>query len=380
MLDASAMVDDGSVQFDVAVVGAGPAGAATARWLAQRGCRVVLIERTRFASPRIGESLAPAVQPLLAELGVWSDFLSLSPLPSHGTRSVWGETTTREHSHLMSPWRCGWHVDRSAFDRMLAEAARAAGAALLCGTTVVACRAIGAGWFLTLVERDDEASERTTLRLRARVLVDATGRPARLGTRLGGQRILFDHLVGIAAKFNRIESTQQGYVMVEATADGWWYTAPIPDGQLMVMLMTDTDLCARADLTSGANWDGRLTSASATLERVGQGTRTWGPRVFSAISQRLGRRERRTPWLAVGDAALAVDPISGSGVVRALRSARAGAETVLALLNDVTREAIAAYEADRDVECTAYLQERRLYYGMERRWRASAFWQRRAIS
>jgi hypothetical protein len=72
-----------------------------------------------------------------------------------------------------------------------------------------------------------------------------------------------------------------------------------------------------------------------------------------------------------------VDPISGSGVVRALRSARAGAETALAWLGGQTEDVIEAYEADRDAECAAYVNERAMYYGIERRWRASAFWMRR---
>ncbi len=105
----------------------------------------------------------------------------------------------------------------------------------------------------------------------------------------------------------------------------------------------------------------------------------WGPRIFSAVSQRLCRRELSAPGLAVGDASLAVDPISGSGVVRALRSARAGAEAALALLDGRASSAIVAYEADRDLECATYLQERAHYYGIEQRWQESPFWQRRAM-
>ena len=67
------------VFFDAVVVGAGPAGSATARWLALRGWRVALLERTRFEAPRIGESLAPNVQEPLHALGLWSEFLALAP-------------------------------------------------------------------------------------------------------------------------------------------------------------------------------------------------------------------------------------------------------------------------------------------------------------
>jgi flavin-dependent dehydrogenase len=99
----------------------------------------------------------------------------------------------------------------------------------------------------------------------------------------------------------------------------------------------------------------------------------------SAISQRLCRSERRQPWLAVGDAALAVDPVTGSGVVRALRSAKAASRTALALLEGCT-ETIEQYETEWDGECTNYLHERALYYGAEQRWPKSAFWQRRVAA
>lgn len=362
---------------DVAVVGAGPAGSATARRLAQAGCRVVVLERSRFDTPRVGESLAPVVQPLLAQLGVWPQFLALHPLPSYGTRSVWGAGEAEVHSHVMSPWGCGWHVDRVAFDRMLASAACAAGAVLRCDTALVRCDRWGEGWTLTLAEHGEARRAPRCTHLRASVVVDATGRAARLAPWVGARRHLVDHLVGIAMQLDGIDTAREGYVMVEASADGWWYTAPVPGDRMMAMLMTDSDLCGRAHLASPRAWHERLHAAGATHARVAPGRPCWGPRVFSAVSQRLRRRERYAPWLAVGDAALAVDPISGSGVVRALRSARAGAEAALALLETRAPEIIETYEAERDAECATYLEERARYYGMEQRWPDATFWRRR---
>jgi flavin-dependent dehydrogenase len=101
------------------------------------------------------------------------------------------------------------------------------------------------------------------------------------------------------------------------------------------------------------------------------------PQIYSAISQRLIRHDSpRERWLAVGDAALSVDPISGSGVIRALRTAQAAADTVLAALHS-DPEAIDNYEADRDRDCTSYLFERSAYYELETRWASEKFWDRR---
>jgi flavin-dependent dehydrogenase len=363
---------------DVAVVGGGPAGSAAARRLALAGARVVLIERSHFQWPRIGESLAPAVQPELIALGVWREFRALDPLPSYGTRSHWGDAAGSAHSHLMSPWGSGWHVDRRAFDTMLAEAAERAGAVVATGAAVVDVRHSAGARTLVLRTCGDVSGGASDKDLHARVIIDATGRAASMSAACGAGRVVIDHLVGVACAFSGIDVAREGYVMVETTAEGWWYSAPVPSGALVVMAMTDGDICGRSRLASHDRWSAHLETAPATKTRTGGGRLLWGPRAFSAASHRLIRRDRRSPCLAVGDASLAVDPISGSGVVRALRTASAGAEAALALLNGGGSEIIRAYEADRDAECTAYLDERATYYGLERRWSTSPFWARRA--
>jgi len=209
------------------------------------------------------------------------------------------------------------------------------------------------------------------------VVIDASGRAARLGSYVGAKRLLLDRLVGVATQFGGIDVAREGYVMVETTAEGWWYTAPVPGDCMMVMLMTDSDLCGRFHLASAEAWLAKLEMAPATQARVAGCRPSWGPRVFGAASQRLERSERRAQWLAVGDAALAVDPISGSGIVRALRSARAAAETTWALLENHEEDSLEAYEAERDSQCLQYLNERAMYYALEQRWQEHAFWARR---
>ena len=361
--------------YDIAIAGAGPAGAATARRLAQSGCRVVLLERSQFDKPRVGESLAPAVQPLLTDLGVWREFLDLQPLPSYGTRSAWGAAIAMEHSHLQTPYLCGWHVDRLNFDHMLAQSAVHAGAQLLLGIQVVRCVSGANGGFL-LSLASEENSNRVD-ELRADLVIDATGRGSTIARRLGGNSIMFDRLVGVAAQFGNARAKTSCYTLVETTPDGWWYSAPAGSDSSMTMLMTDGDLVCTQGTRELTQWENALGRAELTRASIDGCERRWGPRVFSAVSQRLQRNDNNQErWLAVGDAALAVDPISGSGVARALRTAKAAASTVLSTFAG-DKTAIARYEADRDQECTAYLLERAAYYQIERRWPNAPFWQRR---
>lgn len=339
------------------VAGSGPAGAATACGLACAGFSVLLVERGRYELARPGETLAPAVRPLLDALGVWERFVALGPLPSAGTRSVWGGWEPVERSHLTSAYGPGWHVERAGFDRMLAGAAADAGATLRTGTTVRACAYDGDRWRVVTSAGD----------VSCRVLVDATGHRAGPGRSLGARRIAFDRLTALATTVPDVRDA--GYLLVETAPEGWWYTAPMPGGALVAVLLTDADLCRRAGLTPR-----RL--PPATSARLGE-PRLSATRVCPAASHRLLRTGDHRPWLAVGDAALTVDPATGSGVVRALRSAEQGVLLASRLLRRPgDAAAIDRHESARDEECTAYLTERAGYYALERRL-SSPFWRRR---
>ena len=64
-------------QFDAAIIGAGPAGAAAALSLASKGYRVVLIDKEKFPREKLcGDFINPVNWPILRELGVDTDILS----------------------------------------------------------------------------------------------------------------------------------------------------------------------------------------------------------------------------------------------------------------------------------------------------------------
>jgi flavin-dependent dehydrogenase len=314
------------------------------------------------------------VQPLLQELGVWPMFQALAPLPSYGTRSAWGDVEPQIHTHLMTPYLQGWHIDRLRFDRMLADGAVQAGAQLLTQTRVVKAERSADGFTIKI------SNAGATNTIATAFLVDATGRPASIARHLGAQPVHFDKLVGVAVQMNDPTATENCYTLVESTPDGWWYTAPVAPGRSVAMLMTDADLLSDQKSRSGSGWQRALQRSSVTEARIASCASRSVPQTYSAISHRILRAPRdRSHWLAVGDAALAVDPISGSGVVRALRTAHDAADTVLAVMSG-DRQAIAQYESARNAECTTYLEERSAYYALEKRWATAPFWERRLRS
>jgi 2-polyprenyl-6-methoxyphenol hydroxylase-like FAD-dependent oxidoreductase len=120
--------------YDVAVLGGGPAGAAASITLARAGRSVVVIEKSLYDRARIGETLPPVARRPLLNLLVWEQFVAAGHLPSSGNLSVWGDEELYQDHFIFNPYGQGWHLDRRRFSAMLAEAARQAGASLFRGS------------------------------------------------------------------------------------------------------------------------------------------------------------------------------------------------------------------------------------------------------
>lgn len=352
---------------DVLVVGGGPAGSAAAIMLCARGHETLVVDDGAPAPVRVGETMPPSIRGALERLGAWNDFGALGSMPSFGNRIVWGTDVAESSSFLFSPHGTGWHTDRAGFDAMLARRAEAAGAGILKHRRVDRVFRDG-GRFVARLAGDDRS-------ITARAIVDASGRGAAISRQLGARRQPVDRLVAAAARF-RCSRPIGGHGLIEATEHGWWFSAPLPEDRAIAMFMTDADICRRLKLSDPARWDAWLAASRGSAERLDGGTRESGPRLFSAVSHRLASSQASTGCVAAGDAALAVDPLSGSGVERALRTGEWAAFALDRLLS-AGRPVWSELKAALDGEFQSYLAERGAVYRAEARWPDSAFWRRR---
>ena len=71
-------------EFDVGVIGGGPAGASLAAYLARAGVKCVIFERERFPRPHVGESLVPSCNRVLQELGMWEQMEAANFVRKYG--------------------------------------------------------------------------------------------------------------------------------------------------------------------------------------------------------------------------------------------------------------------------------------------------------
>ncbi len=357
--------------FDVVVVGAGPAGAATAIALAQRGLTAAIVEPSAAPVLRAGETVSPAVRAPLEALGVWEAFAGDGHDPAAGNRAHWGSPEAGEMHFIASPYRSGWHIDRRRFETMLLGAARARGVTIFHGHQLEAVSEGGDGWTVRIPGV-----------LRARFLVDASGRASALAPICGVDRVSIDRLVGATMflqareRSSRRRADPDGlFTVVEATQDGWWYSAPLPQGRLVVACMTDADIATRVALRDADGWLAQARGTRATIDRIASYVLHGTPRLAPANTSRLSSVVGPS-WLAVGDAAVSFDPLSSQGIVTALECAVDAAGAIGQHLCG-HRSALPAYALRITKVYRKYLVERAQYYGAERRWSTSAFWQRR---
>ena len=365
------------------VVGAGPAGAVAATLLARAGARVVVMHRPGRGGPTIGEVLPSAARPTFVRLDLGDVLGDPGHADSPGTVSVWGSEVPFESDFLFSPYGAGLHLDRARFDEHLRELAVMAGAE-------VVPEAIGSAAAWSALSARSERGD-------FRVLLDCSGRSAVLARARGARIERFDALVAVAGLLAPGSGSPDldARTYVAAGADGWWYSALLPDGHRVAAFQTDHDLLEPAMRRDPTTWHRRLLGVpaiGALVRASGAGPPTvlrvlaadsrrmrWPGEAAASASARASAGGSAMVVLA-GDAAMAFDPLSSMGILAAIGSAEEAVAVVLAQLEEGSRAALAA--ADRrlgadQTRWTSYLDRLAEAYGSERRWSASPFWARR---
>ncbi len=352
---------------DLVVLGGGPSGTATAITAARRGLQVLLLDPVGGSRAKVGESLPPVANRYLRRLGIEPESLAEhGHVPNYGTRSAWGGTDLVERDHLLDPDGHGWILDRNAFDAQLRKVAQAAGVQVLEGRRIRSLQRVGDGWQL-----DIDGDECT-----ASWMVDASGR-ARVIARMIGEPVQRrDELVAFSLRAPARPGDTDRRLCTESCPLGWWYTTLTPGGDRAVLLVTDASSAMAGlalDREKLREWLGKTRHIHPLFD-CQQAT---GPGLHRAESTRL-QRFSGPGWMAVGDAAAALDPISSQGILHALHTGERAGDAVADALAG-SDEARLRYEEELERLDAAYVQNRTLVYAAERRWPDEPFWQRRSV-
>lgn len=321
--------------YDVIVVGGGPAGACISSRLAQAGIRVALLEGKQFPRPHIGESLLAMSMPLLEDWGVLAELSDAGFVHKKGSLFLWGNSGRPIQLDMPRPGYA-FQVDRSRFDEMLLRRAVADGADVF---EQHRARQLSRGADGS-VEGAVVSDSSRTYTLKARFVVDASGltqfvpRRLRLPVELSGPT-----RIALSAYYRgarRLPSPDEGHIITEACADGWLWFIPLSETITSVGFVGDAqDLVDRPD----AMFARQVKSSSVVSNLiVGSSSVSGSVRVLNYTNHIVAGPLWGDGYAIVGDSGFFVDPLFSTGVHGALYSATLAAAALVSVLEGTVTE------------------------------------------
>ncbi len=352
-------------RHDVLVVGGGPAGAATAYWLAEAGHDVVVLEKKTFPREKTcGDGLTPRAVKQLTDMGLYPRLADFHRYD--GLRAVAHDITLelRWPAHPEFPDH-GFVVRRRDLDEMVAEQAVKAGATVRQGMEATA-PLLRDGMVTGAVVRDKETG--TTREVSARYVVIADGANSRFGRALGTSRNR-SYPQGMAIR-TYFESPLHAEPWIESALDvrdrngaslpGYGWIFPVGDGTINVgvgLLSTFRDwksvntshLMHEFAATAPAYWE--IDPDSPTAPPTGGRIPMAG-----SVHPKVG-----PTWAVVGDAAGSVNPFNGEGIDYAYETGRMVAGLLDEALVTGNGMALQRYPAMLEAEYGLYFKVARLF-------------------
>lgn len=353
--------------WDAVVMGGGPAGASAATVLAQHGRRVLVLERERFPRYHIGESLIPFTYPALERLGMIprlreSGFVrkySVQFVAPSGRASQPFYFYTRYDRETVAQT---WQILRSEFDQMLLDNAREKGAVVREETEVLELLGDGSRFHgVRIRPRQGVATE-----VRARVILDATGREALAATRLGWRR--GDPRLNKLAVWTyyrgarRDAGIDEGGTTVAFIPDkGWFWYIPQHNDIVSVGVVADGRYLTREGVKDPRRMFEREVPQNKWIQEHLEGGIPVGEYWVTGEYTFRSHYSAADGLVLVGDAFGFLDPVFSSGLMLALKSGVLAADACHEALaaGDVSASRFAGYSR---VMCQGMENMRKLVY------------------
>ena len=308
-----------TLNADVAVVGAGPAGAAAAISCAKAGLAVIILDRERFPRERPGETLHPGIEVPLRELGTLERVYRVGFLRHGGIWVSWGDGPrfVPYGADGAGHWR-GFQAWRADFDAILLKRARELGVEVL-----QPCRALE-----PTLSRGRVSGLKTSVgTLEASFVVDAAGSRHWLARALG--LTIRRRSPRLIARFGYLEgecATRDEAPAIVADDGGWTWTARVRPGLYHWTRLSLDE--ARPDPAF----------VPQELRHLQPRGRTRGADVsWRAVEEPAGRG-----YFLVGDAAAVLDPAASHGVLKAILSGMMAAHLITQIVRQDANESEAA--------------------------------------
>ena len=322
--------------YDAIVVGGGPAGATAGALLAEKGRRVLILEKEKFPRYHVGESLMPFCYFTLERLGVIEELKAFEFTEKHSVQFVPQSGKVSQpfyfFQHFDHPAATTWQVQRSEFDEMLLRNAEKKGAEvreetkvvnfLYDGERVVGVKAKG---------KDGEEYEVT-----APVTLDASGRDAAFQTKKKWRKR--DPMLNKIAIWTLYKGAKRDPGLDEGATTiayldgkGWFWNIPMKDGIVSSGIVAERDYLYRDTRDPAEIFEREIKNNKWVEDHLSCGEQFGEYWVTGEYSYRA-KHCAADGVVLIGDAFAFLDPVFSSGVFLALKSGEMAAGAVGAAL------------------------------------------------
>lgn len=335
--------------YDVIAIGGGPSGAAAATLLQKYGHKCLVIERATFPRYHIGESLIPHTYGTLKRLGLL-EHLKKSHFPvKHSVRFVSSSGHDADPFYFSETIKSDaaqtWQVERSEFDQLCLNNARAAGVDVLMNTRVDQVLFDGDTAVGVRVSDTEEQSRE----IHASVIVDASGRKTVIGKQLNLLRpvpgLNKTSIWGYYKGGKRRDGIDAGETTIfMLPTGGWFWYIPLPDDMVSVGIVDSPKNLEGPSTNYNNIFNAQVEACKPLNEWLEDATLSGSVRGIPTLAYR-NSQTAGNGWVMIGDAAAFLDPIYSSGLFLALASAELAADTIHDALthNDLSPESLGAF-------------------------------------
>lgn len=300
----------------VAIIGGGPAGSTLATLLARRGIKVGLYQIPKRPALIVGESLLPAVIPILKLLGVEEEVKEFSTFKPGATICLGVEEEVAFDFDLAATkLEYAYNVPRDLFDQTILNVACRSGVEIINHRAKVELDESGQPRLSeeTLAASGGFFSENVDL------IVDATGRtrlfpklldlPAEMGER--NDLAIFSHL-------ENVHLSSSGNIHVDRFEKGWGWRIPLPGRVSLGIVLSPEHLKGLGD-TREEQYDNFIQTDPIVRQFTTKAKRV-SPVVSYSNYQWKSQQFYGKGWALAGDSAGFVDPVFSTGLYLAMQS------------------------------------------------------------
>jgi len=350
------------IKCEVGILGGGPAGLVMARRLAELGHDTLLVDRAGGTKGQRAESLPPSIRPILESVRLQDALDAAVFCRERRALLLWEANELQVKTFDSAP---SLLVDRALFDDVLRSVIVRSGTRVVVPANARAPqRHPRGGWLVPI------ATSSGTAFMRARFLVDARGRRPRACVDDSAPST-----VALSASFV-VDERAFAETRIEAGMDAWFWGSPLPGRCYAAAVFIDSARVGGLGGCDRMRLYRRLLSRSKLLKNL-LTDRLCGPVSVRDATSRLAKDLIGDDFIRVGEAAVAIDPLSSQGIQAALLSAIQGSAAVHTILT-TSFESGAAFqfyqERQQDLAAKSKLTAARFYRAHRGK---SPFWKQR---